>query len=607
MDEAQTKEQLLAEVHSLRQRLAELEAQGTAHQSIEQILHAQTCILDTVRQAVIGTNLDGQIIYWNHYAEALYGWSATEVQGHNILEVTPTPMSQAQAAEIMAELRAGKEWTGEFYVQRRDGTAFPALVTNSPLRNEQGVLLGIIGFSVDLTSRKELEAQLREETETVETINRVGQLLSAELDLQKLVQIVTDAATELTGAEFGAFFYNIIDQRGERYTLYTLSGAPYEAFAQFPMPRNTEVFGPTFRGESVIRLSNVREDPRYGQNSPFFGMPPGHLPVTSYLAVPVVSRSGEIIGGLFFGHSEPDIFTERAERIVVGLAAQTAIAMDNARLYQEAQQAISIRDEFLSMAAHELKTPITSIMGYIQVLQRRAQREGHTTERDSRALHTIAEQAERLNQLISSLFDLSRIQMAQLTLDWSIVDLEVLTRRIVEETQSTLEQHSISFICASSQPLLVRGDALRLEQVVQNLVHNAIKYSPSGGVIDIRLEVIAPPEAADGLNSAALSITDHGMGIPTESLPLIFRRFYRAKNVQHTHINGVGVGLYVAHEIVVLHGGNITVESTESVGSTFRVILPLHQPLPNAEEADPSMACTSQPAERLNIPLQEEH
>jgi PAS domain S-box-containing protein len=599
MDEAQTKEQLLAEVHSLRQRLADLEAQRTQHHPIAQILHSHTLVLDTVRQAVIATDLNGQIVYWNRFAEALYGWSAAEVQGRSILEVTPSAMSQAQAAELMADLRAGKEWSGEFQVQRRDGTTFPALVTNSPLRDQQGTLIGIIGFSVDLTAHKQLEAQLREETETVETINRVGQLLSAELDIKKLVQIVTDAATELTGAHFGAFFYNLVDQRGESYTLYTLSGVPYEAFAHFPMPRNTAIFGPTFRGEGVIRLSNVREDPRYGQNSPFSGMPPGHLPVTSYLAVPVVSRSGEIIGGLFFGHPARGVFTERAERITVGLAAQTAIAMDNARLYQEAQQAITTRDEFLSLAAHELKTPITSIMGYIQVLQRRAQREGRTDERDGRALQTVAEQAGRLNQLISSLFDLSRIQMARLTLDWNNLELGALVRRIVEETHPTLEQHQIRFSYDLDQPLWVSGDELRLQQVVQHLLHNAVKYSPSGGVIDVCLEVIAG-EGADAPGKVCLSITDHGIGIPADSLPLIFRRFYRAKNVQQAHISGVGVGLYVVREVVMLHGGKINVESIEGVGSTFRVILPLHQAPSDAEEADPGAAPISQPAQRLN-------
>ncbi|HEX8636116.1 MAG TPA: ATP-binding protein, partial [Pyrinomonadaceae bacterium] len=122
------------------------------------------------------------------------------------------------------------------------------------------------------------------------------------------------------------------------YMLYTLSGVPRAAFAHFPMPRATDLFGPTFRGEGTIRIDDVRLDPRYGKNSPYFGMPEGHLPVTSYLAVPVISRSGEVVGGLFFGHPEAGVFTERAGHIVEGLAAQAAIAVDNARLFKSAEQ-----------------------------------------------------------------------------------------------------------------------------------------------------------------------------------------------------------------------------------------------------------------------------
>jgi PAS domain S-box-containing protein len=121
--------------------------------------------------------------------------------------------------------------------------------------------------------------------------------------------------------------------------LYTLSGVPREAFENFPMPRATDVFGPTFRGEGVVRLDDVARDPRYGNNAPYYGMPEGHLPVRSYLAAPVFSRSGDVLGGLFFGHATPGAFDERAERVVVSIAAQAAIAMDNARLLGAAQAA----------------------------------------------------------------------------------------------------------------------------------------------------------------------------------------------------------------------------------------------------------------------------
>ena len=209
--------------------------------------------------------------------------------------------------------------------------------------NDAGV--GMLGVVQDITDQVRTRQRLQLEAESLETINRVGQLLSAQLDLQPLVQSVTDAATELSGAEFGAFFYNVLDDKGESYMLYTLSGVPAEAFARFPMPRSTDVFAPTFRGEGVIRLDDVRKDPRFGKNSPHYGMPKGHLPVVSYLAVPVIGRAGEVIGGLFFGHSQPGIFDERAERIVTGLAGQAATAVDNARLFEAAQRSRRVAEE----------------------------------------------------------------------------------------------------------------------------------------------------------------------------------------------------------------------------------------------------------------------
>jgi PAS domain S-box-containing protein len=196
----------------------------------------------------------------------------------------------------------------------------------------------MLGVVQDVTERKTAEEAIRESEEELRILQRVGATLASQLELKKLVQAVTDAGRELSQAEFGAFFYNDTDGAGEKYLLYTLSGAPHEAFSRFPMPRNTAVFGPTFNGEGTVRVADIRQDPRYGKNPPYNGMPAGHLPVRSYLAVPVISRSGEVIGGLFYGHSQVGIFTERAERLVEGIARQAAIAIDNARLFETAHQ-----------------------------------------------------------------------------------------------------------------------------------------------------------------------------------------------------------------------------------------------------------------------------
>jgi signal transduction histidine kinase len=184
--------------------------------------------------------------------------------------------------------------------------------------------------------RQELEALLAQEQRALDTIERVvhSLALAGEQDLSLLVQRVTDEATTAVGAEFGAFFYNVTSQDGEQYLLYTLSGVDPAHFAKFPMPRNTAIFAPTFSGGGVVRLDDVTADPRYGRSAPHHGMPPGHLPVKSYLAVPVTSCAGEVLGGLFFGHSRPGVFAQRAERLVLALATHAAVALEQARCRQ---------------------------------------------------------------------------------------------------------------------------------------------------------------------------------------------------------------------------------------------------------------------------------
>lgn len=212
-------------------------------------------------------------------------------------------------------------------------------------RDAQGVATRFDGVTVDVTDRKLAEESLRTSAEalrrhvdTLATLNQLNLSMASTSDIQAVVQNATDAATRLTRAAFGAFFYNLINERGESYTLYTISGVPRSAFEKFPMPRNTAVFAPTFAGEGVVRSDDITQDPRYGHNAPHRGMPAGHLPVRSYLAVPVKSRSGETIGGLFFGHPNVAVFDDEAERYAVGIAAQAAVAFDNARLYANLRQ-----------------------------------------------------------------------------------------------------------------------------------------------------------------------------------------------------------------------------------------------------------------------------
>lgn len=181
--------------------------------------------------------------------------------------------------------------------------------------------------------------------ERLELVVQTGLLLAKQLDLQTLVQAATDAGLKLCGAQFGAFFYNVLDANGESYLLYTLSGVDRVKFFRFPMPRNTAVFASTFEGTGVVRSGDITKDPRYGHNSPHHGMPHGHLPVRSYLAVPVKGQTGEVLGGLFYGHDKTDVFEQSAEDLVATIAAQSAIAIENFRLRDQLTRKIKALEE----------------------------------------------------------------------------------------------------------------------------------------------------------------------------------------------------------------------------------------------------------------------
>ena len=186
--------------------------------------------------------------------------------------------------------------------------------------------------------------------------------------------------------------------------------------------------------------------------------------------------------------------------------------------------------------------------------------------RDLRALQAISQQAARFHRLIDSLLDLSRIHTGGLAVERRVVDVAALVWRVADEMQPTLDRHAIEF-SGPGEPLCVAGDELRLEQVIQNLLHNAVKYSPDGGMITVHVE--------QEHQQVCIAISDQGIGIPEQARDQIFRRFFRAENAAASRVNGMGIGLYVVKEIVALHDGTVELASTTAQGSTFRVRIPM--------------------------------
>ncbi|HEX5688991.1 MAG TPA: hybrid sensor histidine kinase/response regulator, partial [Roseiflexaceae bacterium] len=235
----------------------------------------------------------------------------------------------------------------------------------------------------------------------------------------------------------------------------------------------------------------------------------------------------------------------------------------------EAEAAVRLREQFLAIASHELKTPLTALIGFGQLMQMRSQRGSGLSERDAQSVKSILAQAERLNRMINALLDVSRIEQGRPRLEYKQVDLNELAHDTIAELHSMYSEQVFE-VQVSETPLLIETDPLRLEQVLYNLLGNAMKYSPHNKPITVNIT------AADEMVSIA--IRDRGIGIPEQDLPHLFERFYRASNVSVDNIAGVGIGLYVVQEIVALHHGTVDVESREGHGSTFTICLPRTMP-----------------------------
>ncbi len=290
------------------------------------------------------------------------------------------------------------------------------------------------------------------------------------------------------------------------------------------------------------------------------------------LTVPLVTQAGLPGAMTWVASASRSVFQAHDLDLAGHLARRCALAIDNSRLYREARAAVSIRDEFLSVAAHELKTPMTSLRGYAQLLVREFDR-GDTINPDRvrRAAFTIQVQSDKLARLVAQLLDVSRLQSGKLIVERKPSDLATLVQEVIDSCRNQLNEHTLEAYLPSE--LWVSIDPLRIEQVVTNLIDNAIKYSPEGGEIEVGLT------CDERTSLAQVVVRDHGVGVPPEHRAHIFDRFYQAHaGGPLTGMAGMGLGLYISRQIVELHDGSISAEFPDDGGTRFIVRLPLTQP-----------------------------
>ena len=523
-------------------------------------------VIESSDDAIVSKDLNSIITSWNPGAERIFGYTAEEAIGKSIRMLIPAHL-QGEEDMVLARIRAGEKVDHyETIRQRKDGTPIAISLTVSPIRDDQGTIIGASKIARDVTDRTRLEVAAREHASNTQKLSDVGAVVASTLDREAIVQRVTDTATDLTRAEFGAFFYNVRDQNtGDAYMLYALSGAPREAFSAFPHPRATAVFGPTFRGEAPVRIDDVMADTRYGKSAPFYGMPPGHLPVRSYLAVPVKGLDGHVIGGLFFGHSKVGVFDEQHERLAVGTAAWASVALENARLFAEAQEANRMKDDFLAVLSHELRTPLNAILGYSRLLRSNML----NGEQFDRAIETVERNSRWLTQIVEDVLDVSRIVSGKIRLDVQAVNLPSVIDNAVSTIQPTADAKNVrlqTLIDTGVAP--VSGDPDRLQQVIWNLLSNAVKFTPSGGHVSITARRTGDMDE--------IIVSDSGIGIDAAFLPNVFESFRQADASTTRAHGGLGLGLSIVKQLVGLHGGEVLAQSEgKDLGATFTVRLPV--------------------------------
>lgn len=516
----------------------EVRARAVAETAAAALYVSESRFRTLVEQSPLSTQIfasNGETVQVNQAWEQLWGMSLAGLGEYNILED-----EQLDVRGILPFVRRAFEGEAavippiSYVPDRGDHAAREHWVGAYiyPVKDEAGEVREVVLVHHDITDRKQAE-------ETLNILAETGAVFTSSLDyettLRSLAQVVLPLLadyciiTMLTG-EAEAQQMAAAHVLPEKEALLLELGEIYEYDLENPRSPMAQVLK---SGQAILTTEVSADTPTSitSANRPLaiYAL----LSPKSYMVVPLVAR-GRVLGAILLAMSESTRrYGPRELAVAEEVARRAALALDNALLYQEAREAIRVRDQFLSIASHDLKTPITSVKGYTDLLLRRAEREQSLSERDLRALHIINEEAARLNRLVESLLDVSRIQTDRFLVDRHPVDLCALIKRLIEIFQPSLSKHSLRLQCPD-EPLLVEGDELRLEQVFQNLLQNAIKYSPAGGQVELVLD-------RDD-HCAICRVSDRGMGIPPAAMEQLFSRFFRAENAEAQGIGGQGLG-----------------------------------------------------------------
>jgi PAS domain S-box-containing protein len=574
------------QIRDVREQLAQAQALRESEARLEQRVAERTADLRASEERFRLVLQDSPVVVFQQDTDLRYTWiynpaggfSAEEVIGKTEHELLDQKNADRLAAFKRRVFETGQGLREEIPWEHNNETRWFDMKLE-PLRDADGTIIGLTAVSTDIT-------EYHREVERQRFLDEASSLLITSLDPGSLLRQMSKLITEHI-ADCCAFALPAENGEGgiSLHTVYhpdPARAADLRAWLEQGLREQPEQhpFWLALRGTQTVYL---RDAAALAVGSDQRGTPPDAqaTPPAALLAISLIAR-GEVIGvlgllndqqGRYSAPQDLRMAEELARRL--GLALDTTLSYDKAlHARADAEAALKMRDQVFQIITHDLKTPLTTIHGYIYLMRRKLEQlEAADTEKLYRDSEKIDAAVVQMTQHIDELLHVARLQAGErLNLD-DPIDLCALVQRIAETHQQLTEAHTIR-VQAPHAGLAVRGDRRHLERVFSNLLSNAVKYSPQGGTVD----VILTPEERDTLRGIRISICDEGVGIPTADLPYLFEPFRRGSNVKE-FTNGTGLGLVSVRYIVEQHGGTITVESQEGHGSTFIIWLPLHEEL----------------------------
>jgi PAS domain S-box len=561
------------------QRVAERERAAQAQQ-----LRLLTDLVDLSSDAILLRDPISRIIFWNSGAQKLYGWSSHEALGRITHTLFKTSFPQGKAT-LDAHLEQRGRWEGVLTHTRRNGSTVLVESHQALVRDEAGQPLTILEINREINesterARRELIAQATHNSNDAPASQE-----TVRLELLKLLEVLPCGAYLVSGTDARLLYAN--------RAAHQIWGAEWHAkqpLREFLLANGITILdmqGHLLAPDQSATMNAIHTGATVLHRQETIRRPDGTLlPILVHVVnlpqLPQLPRLQHI--PLPIRHTDERVSAEAPEATEVPEvpeAPEDSVALviyeDVTTLKNETDYS---KDEFIGIAAHELRSPLTVLSGYVQLLQRRfgqGEREDDTSQLDARqqdALTKIQQATDRLTTLTEDLLNVTRLQAGQMAVHPSPTNVVPLTQQIASTLQQTTERHQIE-VCTTQDAVIALADASRLEQVMTNLIGNAIKYSPQGGPVSVSITITEDAQR----QQARLTVQDQGIGIPRQQHGQIFGRFIRADNARARDIQGTGLGLYLCQELIGRMGGQLWFESEENIGSTFFVTLPLaHEP-----------------------------